>query len=355
MTWMAISDGRRVFRDIDPVQFDPNGFAPEGSLLIELPFLADTDRRQDVILLDKNAGWRRRFRMTLGAKGDLLVEHQQGAVITHALVKFSRPDPESMLRIMLSWDAPSRIGIISVENLDSGNVAQTVLEEPLPWSIGDLSDVVTCDDGVTLDPGITLLAVADRIEAVGLHGGFALGTFVDTPQGSVKIETVKSGDLVLTSEHGYQPVRHAMSYTVPAIGRFAPVRLQAPAFGITDDLVVAPDHRLLVAGADAEYLFGSDSVLLEARYLARMSDQPRRHNTPTITYCQLLLDAHVCISACGTWGESYFFGDLPDHPMRFATSILSGVSPSDLPRHTRIANPELQGYEAMVLVSAISA
>jgi hypothetical protein len=41
--------------------------------------------------------------------------------------------------------------------------------------------------------------------------------------------------------------------------------------------------------------------------------------------------------------------------VRLATSALSHVPQQDLPRHRQIASPQLETYEAMVLVSALRA
>jgi hypothetical protein len=77
--------------------------------------------------------------------------------------------------------------------------------------------------------------------------------------------------------------------------------------------------------------------------------------TPSSTIIQLVLDRHACLSIAGAWGESQFLGDLRDRPGALAGTALAHVSPAQLPRHEQAANPMLQPYEAVVLVSAIRA
>ena len=74
-----------------------------------------------------------------------------------------------------------------------------------------------------------------------------------------------------------------------------------------------------------------------------------------LQYAHVIMDAHVCLSVGGGWGESLYLGDIADKPVKLATSILRDVGSGALPRHTRIAGPELNGYEAIVLVSAMCA
>ena len=355
MSWVLVSDGRRVFRDIDLSRYSRSSILPTGTLLAELAFTATSKTRQDVILFESSTDGRSTFRMTIGAKGDLMIEHRHGPVVSYGLVKFDRPEIGDYLRITLSWDVPSRIGLLSVENLDTGARATKVLECPNPWSVEDIWSIFHKQENIQLDPGIAVFAVSDCVEPTGLRGGFASDTLIDTPIGPRQMTSLAPGDLVQTSEHGMQPVQRVISYEVPALGRFAPVHLQAPFFGMSRDLKVAPDHRLLVTGADAEYLFGSASVLVEARHLAKLAEPLRRAQSPTVRYVQLLLDAHVVLSTSGAWGESFYIGNLADDQIRLATSALSGISACDLPRHTRTATPHLHDYEAMVLLSNLSA
>lgn len=355
MSWIGISDGRRTVLAPDCAPNVTAGLLPAGTVVIEMQFAAEVGKRQTVVELDRTLEWRRRFRMTLGEAGDIFLEHRQGGNITSTAFRFPKPDRDATLRITMSWHAPRRIGLMTVENLDTAEMAQSVFDEPHPWPLDDIATLMRRGSGCKVDPSVTLLACSDKVEPVGLTSGFAAGTMIDTAIGLRRVEALRPGDLVHTSDHGMQPIRCVVAHEVPAYGRFAPINLRAPFFGLERDLTVAPDHRLLISGVDAEYLFGSDSVLVEARHLAKMAAHPARKRPATIRYVQVLLDAHVCLAVAGAWGESLFLGDLVDHPTRHATSVLAGIPAHRLPRHTRIASPELRSYEAMVLVSAMCA
>lgn len=355
MSWIGISTGRREILRPPSARDGTMTLMSAGTILIELQFNASDGQRQTVIDLNRSVAWPRRFRVLLGADGEMLVEYRQGTRISTAALRFPQPDREASLRITLAWHAPERVGLMTLENLDTGDLCQSVFTEPHPWPLDDFAALVACGDDCTIDPSTTLLACSDAIEPVGLNAGFVAGTLIDTAAGPKPAGRLRRGDLVQTSEHGLQPIRQVVHHDVPAFGRFAPIRLRAPFFGLTRDLTLAPDHRLMIAGVDAEYLFGTDAVLVEARHLAKMAAAPLRQHTATVRYVQVLLDAHVCLSVAGAWGESLYIGDLADHPTRHATSALADSPASELPRHTRIASPQLCGYEAMVLVSAMCA
>jgi len=351
MSWRAISDGRRVLRKPDPEAAQE--LLPRGTFLVELPFLADGTQRQVIVDLHRKVPWEHRFRLTLGAAGDLLLEAHHGHVTKNAFAEISNLHQGDDLRITVSWNAPERIGLISIENLKQKTSAIKVFTDPLPWTLGDAAFLAA--GGSAIDPNVTVIAVSDTIEPTGLAGGFVAGTMVDTPHGPKQIETLKAGDEVQTSEHGVQPIRQVVSYEVPSAGWFAPIHLTAPFFGLERDLAVAPDHRLLVSGIDAEYLFGTEEVLIEAHYLKRLAQPVRKTKPATVRYVHIIMDAHVCLSLGGAWGESLYLKDMSQKPAQHAVSFLANTPLHELPKHTRVAGPQLQGYEAIVLVSALCA
>lgn len=353
MTWIAIGDGRHAILPLSGGQ--TGALVPVGSLVIETLFSAEPDRPQTVLEMARLDGWQRRFAITLRADGEVRVENRQGPAVSNARLHLTRTAHDATLRVTYAWHAPARHGVLSVENLDAGTVEQAIFDDPHPLPMDDIAALTGGSDLVAAHPAVSLIACADDIEPVGQTPGYAMGTEIDTISGPRPIESLKPGDLVETADQGFLAVRHVITRDLPALGRYAPVRLRAPFFGLRRDLTVSADHRIMIAGADAEYLFGSDSVLVEARHLARMAAVPRRWRNPTIRYLQVVLDVHTCLSLSGAWGESLFLDDLADRPVRLATSALSHVPQQDLPRHRQIASPQLETYEAMVLVSALRA
>ncbi len=131
---------------------------------------------------------------------------------------------------------------------------------------------------------------------------FMAGTMIRTPEGEVAVETLKRGDLVLTSAGVAKPVSWLGVQTVSA--RFAdpmrswPIRVKAGALGDnmpSRDLLLSPDHALLVEGA-----------LVHAGALVNGSSVVRETTVPaTFVYYHVELDDHSLILAENTPAETF--------------------------------------------------
>ncbi len=136
---------------------------------------------------------------------------------------------------------------------------------------------------------------------------FAKGTRIRTPNGDVAIEHLQIGDRVVTLDHGPQVIRWIKATTVPGRGAYAPIRFRAGTLGNLRDLIVSPNHRMLVDTARAELLFGTSEVLVPAKALV---DGKGVEIAPVdeVTYIHLMCDAHEVIYAEGAATESFHPG-----------------------------------------------
>lgn len=131
---------------------------------------------------------------------------------------------------------------------------------------------------------------------------FMAGTMIRTPDGEVAIETLKGGDLVLTHDGRSVPVDWLGIQTVSL--RFAdkmrvlPIRIRAGALAEnvpSRDLLVSPDHALLVEGA-----------LIQAGALVNGTSIVRETNVPTtFTYYHVEVEDHSLILAENTPAETF--------------------------------------------------
>lgn len=136
---------------------------------------------------------------------------------------------------------------------------------------------------------------------------FTEGTRIDTPYGQRSIETLMAGDLVLTLDNGPQPIRWIGKRTVPAVGKLAPIRIKAGAFGNDRDLVVSPQHRMLYNGWQSQLMFGQDQVLSTAKHLVN-GETIIRDNVDEVTYIHIMFDQHEIVFAENALSESFFPG-----------------------------------------------
>ena len=136
---------------------------------------------------------------------------------------------------------------------------------------------------------------------------FTRGTLIKTDQGEVAIEELAAGDMVLTMDHGYQPIRWIGSSKRAAKGDLAPILIRKGALGNDRDLRVSPQHRMLLQGWQAEMLFGEVEVLATAKSL--LNDHSiLRDEGGAVEYFHMLFDTHEIIYAEGCPSESFHPG-----------------------------------------------
>jgi hypothetical protein len=95
---------------------------------------------------------------------------------------------------------------------------------------------------------------------------------------------------------------------VPAQGRLAPVRIAAGALGNARDLLVSPQHRMLLTGWKARLHLGEAEVLAAAAMLVNDSTI-RRETGGTVEYFHMLFDSHEIVWAEGAPSESFHPGE----------------------------------------------
>ena len=137
---------------------------------------------------------------------------------------------------------------------------------------------------------------------------FTAETRIATASGLREVQDLQAGDLVVTRDHGLQPVRWAGKRTVPAKGRMAPIRFEAGVVGNERALLVSPQHRMLIQGAEPNLLFGETEILASAKHLVNGGSVATCPGGE-VTYVHILFDQHEIIYAEGAPSESFFPGD----------------------------------------------
>lgn len=180
---------------------------------------------------------------------------------------------------------------------------------------------------------------------------FLQGTLIETPTGSVPIETLRPGDLVETLDDGPQPVRWVGHSLFDPRPDDAPICVPQGVLDATRPLFVSPNHALLFEGLAVETLFGTSEVLVRAQHLLGHSPL-HRITCRDHTYFHLLFDRHQIITASGVRSESLFLGpqtrlSIGAQGRRETHSIARGLPEFD---HDRTARPVLKQFEVSVLM-----
>ncbi len=133
---------------------------------------------------------------------------------------------------------------------------------------------------------------------------FVAGTRIETDRGPVAVETLAPGDLVVTLDHGLQPILWTGCRTVPATGRLAPIRFSAGMIGNRRPLYLSPQHKVLVRDPEAELMFGSPEVFVPAKGLVGGSNVRQERTAGLVTYHHILFARHEIVFAEGAATES---------------------------------------------------
>lgn len=136
---------------------------------------------------------------------------------------------------------------------------------------------------------------------------FTHGTMISTPLGECPVQDLRVGDIVVTRDHGPQTLRWVGERTVCGTGRFAPIHFLPGAVGNARDLLVSPQHRMLISGWRAELFFGEAEVLVAAKHLLN-GRTVLPFLTPVVEYFHLLFDQHEIVFAEGAPTESFYPG-----------------------------------------------
>lgn len=145
---------------------------------------------------------------------------------------------------------------------------------------------------------------------------FTPGTLIATPRGEVRVEDLRAGDQVVTRDNGLQRIRW--------IGRkdlawrdllvnphLRPVLIRAGSLGQglpERDMLVSPNHRMLVANDRTQLYFDEHEVLVAAKHLVT-SQGIEIVNVADTAYIHFLFDRHEVVLANGAWTESFQPGD----------------------------------------------
>lgn len=145
---------------------------------------------------------------------------------------------------------------------------------------------------------------------------FTPGVLIATEAGEVPVEDLKVGDRVITADNGLQAIRWigkryfsgARLYSHPDL---RPIRIRRHAFGENvpeRDMLVSPQHQMMLTSTRAQLLYGEREVLVPAKGLVDDRTVAVDHSVSSVQYVHLLFDRHEMIFANGALTESFHPG-----------------------------------------------
>lgn len=154
---------------------------------------------------------------------------------------------------------------------------------------------------------------------------YAPGTLIDTPEGPRAVESLRPGDLVDTVDHGPQVVRFVRSgdhSLEDAEIDDKPVLIKSDALGAgrpAHDLIVSPQHRILVGGGGQLTQYFESEAFAPAKALSGLPGIRHMTGKSQVTWVHFACDRHEVIIANGCFSESLLLGSM----------VVNGMTPSE--------------------------
>ncbi len=145
---------------------------------------------------------------------------------------------------------------------------------------------------------------------------FTPGTMIATPKGERPVESLREGDRIITRDNGIQEIRwigeKKMTWQDFARAEhLKPILIRAGALGgglPERDILVSPNHRVLVANDRTALYFEEREVLVAAKHLVDNKGIVRVDAMGT-SYIHFMFDHHEVVLSNGAWTESFQPGD----------------------------------------------
>jgi hypothetical protein len=145
---------------------------------------------------------------------------------------------------------------------------------------------------------------------------FGRGTQIKTENGTRSVEELQIGDKLVTRDSDLQTIRwigkRKLDSTVLARHpNLRPIRIGGGALGDgipSRDLIVSPQHRIVVRSKIAIRMFETEEVFVAAKHLLGVAGVAVATDLDQITYYHVLCDSHEIIEADGAFAETLYTG-----------------------------------------------
>ena len=145
---------------------------------------------------------------------------------------------------------------------------------------------------------------------------FTPGTAIATMRGERLVEELQVGDKVITRDNGIQEIRWIGTKTLHAgdlirAPHLKPILIKRGSLGENlpeRDMMVSPNHRMLVSNEKTSLYFEEREVLAAAKHMTGTSGVCEAE-VSKVTYIHFMFDQHEVVLSSGCWTESFQPGD----------------------------------------------
>ncbi|GAA3875860.1 Hint domain-containing protein [Celeribacter arenosi] len=193
---------------------------------------------------------------------------------------------------------------------------------------------------------------------------FTPGTAIATPKGELPVEMLRVGDKVFTRDNGAQEIkwvgrRNLSARELERQKSLMPVLIEKGALGDglpERDLMVSPQHRILLTSERAALFFDESEVITPAKHLVGLPGISRVKPLET-SYIHFLCDNHEIVLSNGSWSESFqpganSIGGLQDDARDELFRLFPELATQSGLKGYGAARRSLKKHETQILVSA---
>lgn len=145
---------------------------------------------------------------------------------------------------------------------------------------------------------------------------FTQDAMIATMSGERPVQTLMEGDRVITRDNGLQEIawigkKELDQSVLTENPHLQPILIKAGSLGHNQperDLMVSPNHRMLIANDANALLFDERETLVAAKHLVGKPGVMRAA-VASVSYYHILFEHHEVVLGNGAWSESFQPGD----------------------------------------------
>ncbi|NEX46246.1 Hint domain-containing protein [Pseudotabrizicola algicola] len=219
---------------------------------------------------DQN-GTQRSFSIFADPQAGLVLLHRKDQLVRRHILPGPLPFGLGTARVVYGWNRRTGRWTLSFGRIGMGEECISTGIGPIALSMDELSGLCPRDGSALRHASLLWFGVTQGARPPERAPWLGLRTPIETARGPVAAGSLRPGDLVQTKDNGLQPVLRVNRLRLPGRGSFAPVILRAPFLGQGSDVLVSADQLVGLSGAEVEYMFGEEEVLVRADALANGS------------------------------------------------------------------------------------
>ena len=147
---------------------------------------------------------------------------------------------------------------------------------------------------------------------------FSADAKIRTPEGAVRAGDLQVGNMVVTRDHGAQPIRWITRREVSRAEmrddpNLTPIRIAPNTFGPglpSEPLLLSPQHRVLVRSAISQRMFGEPEALIAIKHMQGYPGIGGAEGLSSVVYIHFALGRHEVIFANELQTETLFPGEM---------------------------------------------